>query len=279
MPDASDYELVKTPDELSLPRRSVGVWIVVAVLMGVAAVAAFILLIQRPSAPAPAAERVRVQEQDIRPLGGDAAPIALPPLNESDALVRELVKQVSSHPRVAAWLATDDLIRNFTIAVENVAEGKTPARQLPMLRPAAGFRVLERGDDSIIDPRSYERYDALAAATASMDAAGSARLYTTLKPRIEEAYRELRDSPFDRTFERAIVQLLATPAQDGPTRVVPRGVGYGFADPRFEGLTGAQKQLLRMGPRNLRTVQASLRDIALALGIPAERLPKSPGGL
>jgi len=275
MPDASEYELVKTPDALPPPPRSAGLWIVAALLIGAAAIAAFIVLGRRPSAPAPAAERVRIQEQVIRPLGGDAAPIELPPLNESDALVRELVKQISSHPRVAAWLATDDLIRNFTIAVENVAEGKTPARQLPMLRPATGFRVLERGDESIIDPRSYERYDALAAATASMDAAGSARLYTTLKPRIEEAYRELRDSPFDRTFERAIVQLLAAPAQEGPTAVVPRGVGFGFADPRLEGLTAAQKQLLRMGPRNMRTVQAALRDIALALGIPAERLPKS----
>ena len=274
MPDASDYDLVKTPDELSPPRRSVGVWIVVAVLMGVAAIAAVILLIQRPSAPAPAAERVRVQEQIIRPLGGEAASIALPPLNESDALVRELVKQVSSHPRLAAWLATDDLIRGFTIAVENVAEGKTPARQLPMLRPASGFRVLERGHDLIIDPRSYERYDALAAAAETMDPDGSARLYTTLKPKIEEAYRELRDSPFDRTFERAIVLLLATPAEDGSTAVVPRGIGYGFADPKLEALTGAQKQLLRMGPRNVRMFQASLRAIALALGIPAERLPK-----
>jgi len=274
MPDASDYDLVKTPDELSPPRRSVGVWIVVAVLMGVAAIAAVILLIQRPSAPAPAAERVRVQEQIIRPLGGEAASIALPPLNESDALVRELVKQVSSHPRLAAWLATDDLIRGFTIAVENVAEGKTPARQLPMLRPASGFRVLERGHDLIIDPRSYERYDALAAAAETMDPDGSARLYTTLKPKIEEAYRELRDSPFDRTFERAIVLLLATPAEDGSTAVVPRGIGYGFADPKLEALTGAQKQLLRMGPRNVRMFQGSLRAIALALGIPAERLPK-----
>ena len=174
------------------------------------------------SAPAPAAERARTPQPVIRPLGGDAAPIALPPLNESDALVRELVKKISSHPRVAAWLATDDLIRSFTIAVENVAEGKTPARQLPMLRPSSGFRVLERGDDLIIDPRSYERYDALAAAAASMDADGSARLYATLKPRIEEAYRELRDSPFDRTFERAIVLLLHAGAREPAARRAER---------------------------------------------------------
>lgn len=273
MPAPLDYELLKTPDEPPPPRRSAGLWIVMAILLGAAAIAAFIVLIHRPSAPAPAAERARTPKPVIRPLGGDAAPIALPPLNESDALVRELVRKISSHPRVAAWLATDDLIRSFTIAVENVAEGKTPARQLPMLRPSSGFRVLERANDLIIDPRSYERYDGLAAAAASMDADGSARLYTTLRPRIDEAYRELRDSPFDRTLERAIVALLGTPVMDGPTRVVPRGIGYGFDDPRLEALTGAQKQILRMGPRNVRVFQTSLRAIALVLGIPAERLP------
>ena len=56
-------------------------------------------------------------------------------------------------------------------------------------------------------------------------------------------------------------------------RVEPRGAGYGFADPRLERLTAAQKQLLRMGPANARLVQGSLRTIALELGIPAERLP------
>jgi hypothetical protein len=273
MPNILDYELEKTPDDPPPPRRSAGVWVLVALLVAAGAIAAYIVFVHRPSAPVPAAERARPARPADRPLGGDAAPIALPPLNETDALVRELVKKISSHSRVAAWLATNDLIRGFTIAVTNVAEGKTPARQLPVLRPSSGFRVLERGGDLIIDPRSYERYDALAAAAASMDADGSARLYATLKPRIEEAARELGVSPFDRTFEHTIVLLLSTPVVDGPIRVEPRGIGYGFADPKLEALTGGQKQLLRMGPRNLRVVQTSLRAIALALGIPAERLP------
>jgi hypothetical protein len=278
MPNILDYEVEKTPDEPPPPRRSAGWWVLAAVLIAAAAIAAFIAFRHRPSAPVPAVERAQTPKPENRPLGGDAAPIVLPPLNETDTLVRELVKKISSHPRIAAWLATNDLIRSFTIAVTNVAEGKTPARQLPMVRPSSGFRILERGGNLIIDPRSYERYDALAAAAASMDADGSARLYATLKPRIEEASRELGVSPFDRTFERTIVLLLSTPVVDGPIRVEPRGIGYGFADPKLEALTGGQKQLLRMGPRNMRVVQTSLRAIALALGIPAERLPAPPGG-
>jgi hypothetical protein len=58
-------------------------------------------------------------------------------------------------------------------------------------------------------------------------------------------------------------------------RLQPRGIGYAFEDPRLEGLTSAQKQLLRFGPENARRVQASLHRLALALGIPAERLPRA----
>jgi hypothetical protein len=74
-------------------------------------------------------------------------------------------------------------------------------------------------------------------------------------------------------LERAIVLLLKTPVREGTLAVEPRGIVYGFADAELEKLTAAQKQLLRMGPGNVRVVQRTLRDIALALGIPPERLP------
>ena len=51
-------------------------------------------------------------------------PIDLPPLDESDDVVRGLVKELSSNPAVAAWLATDNLIRNFTVVVSNIAPGE-----------------------------------------------------------------------------------------------------------------------------------------------------------
>jgi hypothetical protein len=279
MADVEDYELLRTdePPRLEPPRRPVVLWIVVAALIAASAIAAYIALGGRaPSRPVTTASQpVDSRAQADRPLGGDAQPIVVPPLAESDPVVRELVKQLTSHPRVLAWLATNGLIRNFTVAVENIADGATPARHLRVLQPAPGFLVTEQAGDLHIDPRSYERYDALAAAVASVDPANAAQLYATLKPRLEEAAGELgTGESFDRTLERAIVSLLRTPVRDAPVRVrtQPQGIGYGFADPELEGLTAAQKQLLRMGPRNARIIQSSLRAIALALGIPAERL-------
>ena len=282
MPDAWDHDILKTadePPEPGAPRRQTGLWIIAA-LGVVAAVVALYVVFGRRSTP----ERTTAEVPSpvkapppVGPLGGDAMSIAVPPLDETDALVRKLVRDLSSHPQVAAWLATDGRIRNFTLVVTNIAEGKTPAPLLRALRPSSGFRVVEQADGLYLDPRTYERYAGLADAVASIDPAGGARLYATLKPRIEEAYRELghADTPFDRTLERAIVQLLDTPLQEGPLRVEPRGIVYGFADEDLEELTAAQKQLLRMGPRNARVIQRALRAIALALGIPSERLPRS----
>jgi hypothetical protein len=273
MPDVSDYELFKTTEQPGRTRRSVGLWIAVALILGAALVTLIVLVWNRRATPPPAVAHNEAPAHPPRPLGGDAEPISLPPLNATDALVRELVSKVSSHPRVAAWLATEDLIRGFTIGVANVAQGESATRQLTVLRPSSTFQVIARGHDLVIDPRSYKRYDAVAAGVASIDAAGVARVYATLKPRLDEAARELGDASFDRTLERAIVQLLNTPVVDDPVLVQTKGIGYSFVDPKLEALTSAQKHLLRTGSQNVRTIKESLRNIALALGIPAERLP------
>lgn len=208
------------------------------------------------------------------PLGGDAEPIT-EPLDQSDPIVRKLVAALSSHPRVAAWLTTTGLIRNFVVVVENVSTGSTPAGRLRVLRPTGPFRVLDEDGVLRLDPRNYERYTGFADAVASVDAVGAARLYSKLKARIEEAYADLgRQEPFDRALERAIVAMLQVPIVEGPIRVEPTGATqYRYADARLEQLTSAQKQLLRMGPANVRVIQEKLREIALALGIPAARLP------
>jgi hypothetical protein len=280
MPEIRDVELLKTADE-QLPgdgRRGRSIaWLAVVALIVVIGVAAYFVFGRRaPAAVSQTAKPVQVTQQSVRPLGGEADSIVLPPLDETDAVVRELVAKLSSHPAVAAWLATDGLVRNFTVVVANIVEGRTPAVHLRAVRPTTKFQVTEHGGEVYIDPRGYQRYDSVAGAVASIDPAGAARLYATLKPRIEDAYRELGapDGSFDRALERAIVVLLKTPVVDAPIRLENRGaVGYAFAAPELEALSPPQKLLLRAGPANARAIKTALRAIAIALGIPAERLP------
>lgn len=275
MLDEPDYELDKTPSETLSDERRSSRWIWIAAVLALIVVAVGGYLFSRRREPAPPTAQAVEAPATPSPLGSERLAVEVPPLNASDALVRELVRQLSGHPLVAAWLARDGLIRNFTVVVSNIAEGATPAKHVTVLRPTARFQIVERGDALYLDPQSYERYSELAGAFASLNPADAAKLYTTLKPRIDEASAELGTSgSFDATLERAIVQLLQTPVVTTPIRVQPAGgIGYAYSDDRLEALTASQKQLLRMGPDNVRMVQKQLREMALAVGIPASRLP------
>jgi hypothetical protein len=272
MADLADLELDKPLGAPDPGRNAYRLRLVLIALALVALVATAWFLLWRRPAPG---NDVRVQtEQQVvpqtqRPQAEPGMAIDLPPLAESDAVVRQLVGQLSAHPRVAAWLATDQLIRNFTVVTVNIAAGRSPARQLGPVRPTGAFVVQESGGVLAIDPRSYRRYDDYADAVAALDAKGTAQLYATLKPRINDAYAELGvgEGDFDQALERAFIELLATPVVDGPVPLSSKSVSFEFADERLQGLSSAQRQLLRMGPRNVRLVQDKLRELAPLLGM------------
>ena len=246
--------------------------IAIGVLAGLVAAAYFLLW--RRAEPAPQEVKAHTEQAvasapAANPVAEPGLNIDLPPLDQTDALVRELVGKLSSHPTIAAWLTTDQLVRNFTVSVMNIAEGRSPARQLARVRPAGAFLARNDGRSLTIDPRSYRRYDPYADAVAALDARGSAELYATLKPRVQDAYRELGypQGEFDRVLERAIGELLATPVVEGNVPLASKSVAYEFADPRLQSLSSAQRQLLRMGPRNVQLIQAKLREIASLAGL------------
>jgi DUF3014 family protein len=282
MDDLPDYELQTPPGESPQHPASAtpfnGLWIAAALLIAAAGAATYVAFVWRPH-HTPATATIRTPAAPARQaplsLGGKAEPMTLPPLDASDALVRTLVGALSQSPVITAWLTTNGLIRNFTVVTENIADGATPAKHLAVLRPSSSFGVVERNRSLYVDPRSYDRYTAIADAIASVDATAAANLYATLKPRIEEANRDLGfpDQSFDRTLERAIVVMLDTPIPADSLRLRPKGIGYAYEDDRLESLTSAQKQFLRMGPRNMRAIKLKLREVAVALGIPPVRLP------
>ena len=283
MTELGDLQLDKwqSPIEPEGNRFALRVVAIVVVLAGLAAAGYFLLW--RKTEPAPADVRAHTEQ----PVAADSKPkpiaeagdvIDLPELSQTDAIVRQLVGGLSSHASVAAWLAGDQLIRNFTVSVLNISGGRAPSVQLNRLRPTQKFQVRGSGADISIDPRSYARYDAYGDAVGALDARGAARLYATLKPRIQDAYKELGypDGNFDTVMAGAINELLKTPVVDGRVGLASKSVSYEFADPQLQGLSRAQRQLLRMGPRNVRLIQAKLREIAPLIGVDIAQPPPAP---
>jgi hypothetical protein len=280
--ELDDYQLEKEPVSTAPPEEEEGsgLWMVIVAALVILAGAAVFYFWPRSAteqAQRPAA-RPAAASEEARRAAEPGENIVLPPLDESDEIVRELVRALSSHPTIAAWLATDGLIRNFTVVTVNIANGRTPERHLRTLAPAGAFRTQGSEANLTVDPRSYNRYDRYAEAVTAVDARGAARLYATLKPRIEEAYRELGEPEpsFDVVLERAIGELLKAPVVEGPVRLTPKPMTYAYADERLESLSPPQKHLLRMGPDNVRVIQDKLREVAGFLGIHESRLaPKT----
>lgn len=189
-------------------------------------------------------------------------------VNTSDEVIRQLAAGLSARPELASWLMAEDLVRRFVASVDNIADGRSPHQHIDFLRPAAPFAVQRRGDLITIDRTSYRRYDLAATVFVSLDVAGSVSLYRELKPLIDDAYAEI--SPPGRQFDdrlvAAIDHLLEVPELDGDVQLEEKVITYSFADARLEALSGAQRQLLRMGPDNARTVQEKLSEFRAALG-------------
>ncbi|MBM3296665.1 MAG: DUF3014 domain-containing protein [Candidatus Aminicenantes bacterium] len=247
------------------------------ILFVLAAVAGVYLLFFRPAAEERApAERARTAEsagEDL--LKADIPVFTGVTLDTSDALLRRLAGELSAHPRVGSWLPSADIIRKIAAAVDAVAEGRSPVRQVDFFTPGEAFKVRKSGNREYIDPASYERYAPAAEVFISYNARDCVRFYRGLKPLFQEAYRELGypDRDFDGTLKQALLELLAVPVVEGPVRVTPKVRAYMFADPDLEKLSEAQKHFLRFGPESVAAVQIKLREMALTLGVPAGDIP------
>jgi hypothetical protein len=192
-------------------------------------------------------------------------------LATSDAVVRELVEEISSNPKLAAWLVNEDLIRRFVASIDNIASGVSPQSHLEFLRPRQSFDVDERsGGRLVIEPETYARYDVVAQVFASIDTEGAVTLYRELEPLIDDAYAEIgpANADFDDRLDRAFDLLLAAPVLDESAQVEQLVVTYAWADDEIEALSAAQRHLLRMGPDNVALIQGKLRELRAALAAP-----------
>jgi len=199
----------------------------------------------------------------------DAAPVNLPPLDQMDGFIRPLLGALSSRPELARWLATDDLVGQLASAIDLAAVGASPARDFKVVAPASPFVASGRGDRRAIDPASYRRYDSLVETVTSIDAASVAKIYKTIRPRVNEAYQRSGNPTgnVDNALLKAIDILLETPVVKDPIPVVEDSkAGWAYADDRLEELTPTQKQLLRMGATNVERLLAWLRALKNALG-------------
>ena len=72
----------------------------------------------------------------------------------------------------------------------------------------------------------------------------------------------LSEEQFDEVLTAAIRRVVGVQFPEGEVELVPRGAVYAFKDPALEGLSVAEKQVLRMGAKSGGVLQRQLREFA-----------------
>jgi hypothetical protein len=197
------------------------------------------------------------------------APAAPPKLSveEGEGLLRQIGTRLSSASELKAWLGEQDILRRLVAATNLVADGKSPSSVLGFLKPARGFEVVKKKKHVFSSPKSGMRYDVIARVMTGMDPEAVGKAYSEAKPYLDSAYAEVGPpgKSFDSVVRAAVANITETPIPAQEPELKAKGLGYIYADPKLEGLSGAQKQLLRTGLRNARAIQDWLKKVDAAL--------------
>lgn len=225
-----------------------------------------------PAAPAPVTTAV----PEAGPVEAEPAPVmpappppSLPGLDESNKLVEQLLRDCLTGGFPGLPPESGSLVRLFVVVVDNAAEGASPRPHLGFLGFNGDYAVVERDGRLYADPEGYRRYDGIARIFEGLDAAACAASYGSVKPLVEEAYRDLGypDRPFDGTLKRAMDRIVGVPLPREDVLLIKGEGAYHFEDPSLESLSGLERQLIRMGPRNGMIVQGALHRLAAALNL------------
>ncbi len=203
--------------------------------------------------PEPVVTAPAVSDVEPEPVPDPQPEIRLPGLDASDGFVKQ---QIADLGLPAIWTNRDDLVRRMAVVIDNASTGEYPRRQLGFLAPSGKFQIIEVGERLYVDPASYARYNRHIDVLESIDPSALVVLLALIEPLLGEALGELGNrSAAEGQIGRGIEQLLALPLLEGDVELVQPKVLYQYADPELEALSNLQKQVLRMGPLNVRRLQ------------------------
>ncbi len=208
---------------------------------------------------------------------------SLPPLQDSDPVVRESLAASLGDAAVMQYLVNDDVVSRAVAVIDSLMARQVPAKLMPVQAPGGELIVTEHNNSQQImrtpegdviqqyrvDSANYQRYTPYVELLESIDAADMAARYAEFEPLFDQAYTELGypDGGFTRRMVEVIDHLLAAPLPAEPPVLIKPEAYYLFADAEYENLTAGQKLMIRMGPDNERRVKVKLRQLRDTLSL------------
>jgi len=238
-----------------------------------------------PPAPNPAAAPQRTAPpvpaiQHPIPPEAEQQRAPLPPLDQSDPVVRDSLTGLFGKAAVAKFLVPHEIVRDVVVTVDNLPRKKVAAELRPVQPTPGDTAVDTQAGQTILSDQNYARYAPVMQVVSAMDPKALAAIYFRLYPLFQQAYENLGypGKYFNDRMVLAIDSLLATPDVPGPIYLVRPKVFYQFSDPKLEALPAGQKLLIRMGPQNASVIKEKLQQFraAITAAPPQMSQPSSP---
>ncbi len=269
-----------------MENKALMIGLTLVVLLGIGATTAYFL---RPRAPTPIHKVALDAGASIAPEATPDAGVSTNPSEPApvarrgspDARLRALTKRASRSKLLRKWSMSQGILQRTAAAVRLVARGDTP-------KPVLGFISLDRRfiveeqllskseqkrtgeyERVFISPKSYARYDPITDALTSMKPEAMAFAYRKLRPDYNRAFSQVaaRGERFEDVLTEAIRRLVNVEVPSGKIELKSKGAVYAFLDPKLEAMSPAEKQLIRMGPKNAQKIQRALRRFARSAGL------------
>lgn len=194
-------------------------------------------------------------------------PRILPSLEESDKPVKEAIDTLIREPMISSWLIDQYLIQKFVALIDNMARGQLPRKLHPFKGPDKPFTAVARGGALWLDSSAYNRFDPFTQMIDKVDIDEALLQYQHYYPLLQQAYVDLGypNQSFHHRFIQAVDLLLQTPEIGAEVKLHQPGVRYKYLDEEIERLSAAEKQLIRMGPANMKIIKSRLEHLSLGL--------------
>ncbi len=195
---------------------------------------------------------------------------AAPPpitLETSDLELRQLFSEAGPATLLSNALQQEHLVERTAGLVDSVARGQFQHKLTSLPPPKAKFPALSKDGMVYMDPSGYHRFDPYTEALSELDMETLAAGFSRFRPLLEESYAALggKRDEFDNALIWALDIVLDTPDVAGPIAIEKTVSTYRYVDPNLESLPAIQRQLLRMGPDNIRIVKRQARALRQAL--------------
>jgi Protein of unknown function (DUF3014) len=250
-------------------------WLVPVVILAGAAAVWYLASRQEPVTPAPDIAESSVPpttEPLIRhPVSGQDDQAPLSGEDGSDESIKSSLEQLLQSADFAKILIPTQIINHIVATVDNLPSNRLAVTLRPLHATPGKFAVTGTEDDRILSPDNYSRYAAVLHVIRLADVDAIASWYRRHYVLFQEAYQNLGypEAYFNDRLVEAIDDLLDTPELTEPVHLTQPKVFYEFADPALEARSAGQKTLLRMGPDNIRTIKAKLREFRTSIVQPS----------